>query len=79
MNGRDPERQALLPPPNTRQDTDVQHQAVDSVLARQELRPRDPPLWGLGAVCNLSLPQLQALIQLHFRYLYLYVYMSKSM
>ncbi|CAE6394296.1 hypothetical protein RSOLAG1IB_01157 [Rhizoctonia solani AG-1 IB] len=53
MNGRDPERQALLPPPNTRQDTDVQHQAVDSVLARQELRPRDPPLWGLGAISLL--------------------------
>ncbi|CAE6484978.1 unnamed protein product, partial [Rhizoctonia solani] len=53
MNGRDVERQALLPPPHTRQDSDVHHQAVDSVLQRQELRPHDPPLWGLATISLL--------------------------
>ncbi|KAJ1307237.1 hypothetical protein OPQ81_001351 [Rhizoctonia solani] len=55
MNGNDVERQPLLPPPHTRQDSHVHHQAVDSVLQRQELRPRDPPLWGLAAISLLAI------------------------
>lgn len=43
MNGAS-ERQALLPPPQTRHDSAVNEEAVDSVLERQEERARDTPL-----------------------------------
>ncbi|QRV74767.1 cytochrome b561 domain-containing protein [Ceratobasidium sp. AG-Ba] len=43
MNGHS-ERQPLLPPPQTRRDTAVDNEAIDSVLQRQEVRPQDPPL-----------------------------------
>ncbi|KAF8604493.1 hypothetical protein BDV93DRAFT_507448 [Ceratobasidium sp. AG-I] len=43
MNGAS-ERQSLLPPPQTRHDSAVNEEAVDSVLQRQEDRARDRPL-----------------------------------
>lgn len=49
MNG-DSERRPLLPPPQTRQDSNVHNEATDSVLRRQELRPHDPPLYALVVV-----------------------------
>lgn len=49
MNG-DSERQALLPPPQTRQDSEVNEEAIDSVLQRQEARARDGPLMAVVLV-----------------------------
>lgn len=53
MNGH-AERQPLLPPPHTRQDSDVHEAAIDSVLQRQEVRARDGPLFLLVIVSGLT-------------------------
>ncbi|KAG8745103.1 hypothetical protein FRC10_008714 [Ceratobasidium sp. 414] len=44
MQNEDAERQPLLPPPHTRHDSQVDEEAIDSVLQRQEIRARDRPL-----------------------------------
>ncbi|KAG9102997.1 hypothetical protein FRC06_000532 [Ceratobasidium sp. 370] len=44
MHNGDAERQPLLPPPHTQQDSQVNEEVVDSVLQRQEIRARDNPL-----------------------------------
>ncbi|KAG9106218.1 hypothetical protein FRC07_008903, partial [Ceratobasidium sp. 392] len=44
MQNGNTERQPLLPPPQTRHDSQVNEEAIDSVLQRQEVRARDGPL-----------------------------------
>ncbi|KAG8774278.1 hypothetical protein FRC12_002079 [Ceratobasidium sp. 428] len=44
MQNGNTERQPLLPPPQTRHDSQVNEEAIDSVLQRQEIRSRDSPL-----------------------------------